>query len=633
MPLARRKVYKLDIVNMPVSYRVHQTGRMYDARNIFSNQNTVETRHGTSRWNSTAIEANDVDSVTFFENNAGTQHVIAKVNTSLYKVPSTGASTAIKTGLTDGQKHRAVTFNGRHLIAAGSDGLYSYDGTTFTQLGQSPPSAPTAGVSGSGNSITAGTYQVATTHYDSTNGFETNIGVASSTVTITGTGEQIDVSGIDTSAANANVDKNRIYLKDVGNEGAWLFVAEQNLGVATYTITTDPTSTSTPPTKNAAPLSGGAKYPVMFGKKLVYSGNTTFPSDVFFSEEYIPDAFDDTTTRTVIKASGNGPVTGLGVGFFNDSNLNPYLCIFKKNSIEVYSEIGGNPFVTQISNEVGCISHDTIQVIKGDLYFMSSKGFHRIRNGELVKNKNGDAYDIANGDINDIFTKNGYIYEVNKSQFSNFFSVYYPTLNHYMTFVSEGSNTAIDKCYNYELDIAGFRPYVFPQQFYGACVGEDGSGENIVLFAAKDGYIIQHSVKESESDVLQSGSTQAIDDFFLLYWVAGDDQDATYNYGELAGRGLVSDTDITVKAFLNYSMQLPSEYAFDRNDSETGFILDISKLDEGIFTDGRTISKFRAGIYKTASSLLLGFYLGVENKNMRLIELQLDVSKNGNRNV
>ena len=157
-------------------------------------------------------------------------------------------------------------------------------------------------------------------------------------------------------------------------------------------------------------------------------------------------------------------------------------------------------------------------------------------------------------------------------------------------------------------------------------------GVDIVLFAVQDGFILKHSVKEAYRDVLADNTTQAIECFTHLYWLGGEDMDASYNFGEVLMRALQSSTNIEARYFLDYKYQNPIIENFDFSGDETGFILDVSKLDEGILTDGRTVVRYIGGVYRTSQSLLLTFYQNTINANMNIIEAQLDVSKNGNPN-
>ena len=317
MPQRLRATIGIKPAKLAVSYRVDAENKMRDARNVCSIQDMLRTRNGVQRLNGTAISSSNVLSVSFYKTLLNARKYIAKAGTSLYSVAETGSSSAIKTGLTSGLKHRSIIANGRCIITCETDGLFSWDGTTFTQLGQAAPSTPNV-AAGTG-SLADSTYKVGITFYSSTIGFESNFTDSSAVAT---SSQGIDVSSIPATAANDLIDKVRVYLRDDTANGAYLFITELSLGTTTYTIAANSTSTQTPPTTHAPPKSGGAKYLTTFGKKVVYSGNATFPSEVFFSEEYIPDAFNDTDTAIVIKASGQGPVTGIGTGFYDNSNMN-----------------------------------------------------------------------------------------------------------------------------------------------------------------------------------------------------------------------------------------------------------------------------------------------------------------------
>lgn len=656
MPQRLKQTFQFKNLNLPVSYNSQVKNKMRDARNVFTNRDRLDTRHGVSRLNNFAAGAyafflddskldlnkldsgnfvsdesvlSDIKSVTFFKKTDNTSYYIVKAGSSLYSINNSDVHQFLVNGLDTDLKHRAITMTDRHIIAIGTDGLYSYDGTIFSSLGQdSSDTAVTVAASGSGNTLTASDYQVAFTYYASSIGFESNLSVASSTVTVT-SGEQIDVSAIPTTASNSLIDKKRIYVKDVTNEGAWLFWSEINLSVTTETIDEDPTSSQTPPTKNARPLGANAKFIEKFGNKAVIAGINGYESDILFSEEYLPDAFDDSSTRIVFKANGNGPITGIKVGYYTQDNLSPYLCVFKKKNIDVYSSIGGSVSYSTISTTTGAINQDTIQEINGDIYFMSESGFHIISNGRLYE-KNNQAVKLSDSDIDSIFTENGFTYELNKTDFDNFFSVYYQSLNQYMTFVSESGTTLINKSYNYEFDIQGFRPYEFYLNYFCACIGEDALGNEIVVLGGKNGRFYKHGIPVDKYDVDLSNTATNISAYAQLFWLEHEDFDSTLNFGGMIIKALTSANDITVNCWLNYHLSELYGKAYSFNDSEGSFILDESYLDQDFLSDGRTIVKtLSSGIYKTAKSLLVGFYQEGQNKNLGILSCQIDASKNG----
>ena len=635
MPLEKRDIFKTRAFSQPISYRVDENrDRLRDASNVFSNQNRLETRFGMSRFNDTS-GGGSILSCSYFKKSNGTRYYIAKIGTVLYKFETTGAWTSIKTGLSATTKHTAKTFNDRHIIACEADGLFAYDGTNFYSLGQAAPSAPTVAASGSGATLPSATYRVKYSFYSTTTGFETNGGAASANQAIT-LGQQIDVSAIAATATNPTIDRVRIYLQDVTNLGAYLFIAEQALGVTTATITAQSTSTMVAPTANGEPLSGGAMFLAEFNRKLITFGNPSYPNDGSFSETNMPDAFDQATSnRLVLHVSGNGKGTGLAVGQLQstDGTLEPYAVFFKAKSTSVYSEIGGISKFTQISDQVGCVCHNSIMVKNGDIYFLGYKGWHRIHNGNFIKDKNGDVVTLGLGDIDDIFHSPGYVFELNKSQFSNFFGCYYQTLDQYICWVAEGSGSTFIKSYVYEFQSKGFKSYTWTVAATCCMVVEDSSGDDIVLFGDANGYFYKHSIKETQrSDVDTSNTETAYQAFAQLMWRDGDDYASSYDFRDLIIRAVTSENDIDGKSWVNYNLENITAHTLSFPDPTSGFVLDLSELDEATFSDEREIVQTQVDINRSGYNILLGFYQQVVGGNLNLISAQLNGSKNGNNN-
>jgi hypothetical protein len=571
-----------------------------------------------------------VISITYFKKSNGTRYKIVKAGTVLYSVSAVGAHTAIKTSLSPGAKHRAITIGDRHIIAVESDGLFSFDGTTFTQLGQEAPTTLTAAAAAGGSLTTSSAYRAAVTFYASSIGFETNA-FSAQDVTVSGANLRLALSNIPLTAANALIDKVRIYLKDVTANSAMLFVAEIDLGITTYNIDTESISTQIPPTTNAAPIAGGAKYLALFGKKVAYTGNGVFKNDVFISEEYLPDAFNDTETASTLEIPGQGENTGIACGLYDNSYLNPYLAIFKKTSITIYSELNGNPTQVTIDDHVGCVSHDTIKVRNGDIGFMSENGWYVIHNGSLIK-KDGMPKPLGDGDIDDIFSREGWSNQLNASQFSNFFSAYYSTLGHYMTFVAEAGNGSFLKAYNFEERIGGFRVYDFKMALTCACEGEDDGGNQCIFLGSTKGFIYTLSVKNSRVDDAQSYVPQSIPTIVYLPFIVPGDDSVTYNWRALVLKAIQSTDDFTVSAYPSYSLLTSESISYDFSNEASGFILDLSQLDVDSLGDERVPVVYAADLNRTGEVMIIKFSQDVLNANIGLISCQINYNKNGNRN-
>jgi hypothetical protein len=628
------KAYKH--LSVPVSYKVLDDDFLLDARNVFDNKGITETRYGIKRYNTTSLNG-AILSLSYFKHSNGTGYKLAKVGTVLYSVAASGAATAIKTGLSATTKHRAVTLNDRHIIAIEADGLFSFDGTIFTALGQVPPTTATAAVSAGGTLTPSINYQVGLTFYSSITGFESNV-YQLTYVTTTAANKQIDISAIPATATNATIDKVRVYLKNMGTEvlsaNAYLFVTELALGTTTYTITTPTISTIVPPTKNAPPLSGGAKYIALFGKKIAIAGNATYPSEVFISEEYLPDAFDGlAASQVVLQASGQGPITGIEVGFYDQQFLNPYLVLFKKTTTTIYSELNRIPSLVTLDGHVGCISHDTIKIRNGSVAFMGTDGWYLITNGAFVKEQNGTPARLGGGAIDDVFSRKGWTNEVNIPQSASFFSAYYSSDAHYMTFVSEGASTEIKKAYVYEERIGGFRVFDFTSKLTCATEAEDDNGYQTIMIGDTTGTIFTYSSRNSRSDEDYNGTAQSIPALVLLPYLRPGEDASTYNFRTLAVRALASTSPITVKTFPSFSLTAFDSFQYDFPNTGTGFILDSSQLDVDAFGDERTPVTYMADINSTGETIMIGFYQDVVDANISLISAQITFNKNGNRNL
>ena len=640
MPLSRRAQKKISDFNLGLSYRAQDTKpNLRDALNVYTNQGRLDTRHGYSRLNSTSL-GGKVLSCTHYGKADGTIYNIVKVGTELISVSFTGAHTTIKTGLTATTKHRAITFNDRHIIAIEEDGLFSWDGTSFNPLGESAPVGGSTGASeytlsgtGSGSSLPDATYGIKATYYSTTLGVETEASEARSQA-ISGTAYlRVTNAGLDTGVGNSLFDKVRFYLADETAAGDYLFSFEADIDFTTGDIGAVSTSQTEPPTDCSAPLAGGGKFFTEFNRRVVYAGSNSFKNDVFFSSIEAPDCYDFTLAgNKTINIPGSGKVTGISTGLYNGNALDPYLVIFKKRSTHIYSEIGGNSKFVTIDNQIGCVSHDTITVKNGAIYFLSERGWRAVFNGNMVKDPSGDATTLSRGDIDDIFTYKGFGYEINKAQLENCFSAYYPTLDQYITWVAEGVNPVFSKQYVYEYDLNKFKAYTFSINATCAMSGEDQDGNQAVVFGDDAGYLYTHSVEELKTDIDSSETDVNIPAFALIWWIPeSGDYDATYNFRELIVRAFTNSDLITVKAWQGFNQTDTYNYSLDFSQA-FGFVLDESLLDEGILTDERQIITARADINLVSESLLIGFYQEAADASLGLLSLQLDLSKNGNRN-
>lgn len=630
MTLKKRAIKSYRSLNVPMSFKLMDQNKLSYAQNIINNDDVQETRYGLKRFNSTSLGGPAI-SQSFFKKANGTAYRLAKVGTTLYSVQSTGAHTAIKTGLTSTTRHRAVTFIDRHIVAIEGDGLFFFDGTNFSELGQAAPAAPTATMAAGGNLVDGTDYRAAITYYSSTTGFESNY-TETATVTGTAVNKTIALTSIPSTATNPSIDTIRIYIKDMDAPTAFLFVDDIALGTTTYNITAMSTSTITPPTTNFPPQAGGAKYLTIFGDKIAYSGNSNFPTEVFFSKSYQADAYDNQDVPGILLASGQGPITGLASGFFDDTKLEPYLVVFKRNAITIYSELGGVPAQALIDENVGCVSADTIRLGNGLIYFMSDHGWRVIKKGTLVKKSEKGIeipYTLGSGDIDDIFTRAGADFELNSDRFSFFFGAYYTISSAYITFVNEGRSEDFLKAYVYEEKVGGFRAFTFKYKIVSACDSEDEDGNQCILLSDETGYLFTYSIKNPRYDEDISLNQLSIPAKVSLSYIQPDDMTTSYNFKTLTLKALTSETPITVTAFPGYDTGNFEQGSFDFTNPGSTFILDVSQLDIDKLGDDRTLVTVKGDLSLTGETLLLVLEKDVVGSNIGLIAAQVELNKNG----
>lgn len=652
MPLNRRALVKIPKFDLGLSYRIDEKGLYYrDAKNAMMSNGRLEKRYGIDFLIKDSVgdspNFGSTNSVSYFKNVNGADFYIFKAQTALYKVDNDSTTFVTLNGsypFNADSKHRGITLNNRHFIAAGSDGLFQYDGHNFSKAGQQQPSAVTVATSGAGYSLPASVYSVQITFYASSTGYEGMPSSPSNTVTVTA-GQRIDISGIPTTAENTFIDKVRIYAKRTGQVD-YFFYKEIPIGGSVATIEQDTNSTQSPPEDAQALPVGGAKYMTEFNGRLVIAGNSQFQNEAIASNIDDPESFPDGETALRIAVSGDGPITGIATGLFNDTVLDPYLVIFKESSTWVYSEIGETSRLVKLNANIGCVSHDTIIVRNGDVYFLSRYGWYGISNGRIIK-KDGQPYSLGGGAIDDIFEDSGVSQYINRQKLSEAFSVYFQNQDVYVTFLPlNGSNEFYD-AYVYNFGKDNFLKWTFPVNMVGAATAEDSLGQEIILLCQRNPtwsidrpsclFKMSRNVPYSdtyypENEDNPTKVTAAIDWNVLLGWIDGDDYDASYDFREFLLRLKRYQPNITVKVWVDYTYSYNQEQEMELPEPDATFILDESYLDIDALGEGNDAVTARVDLCASGENVLIGLFQNETNENIIITSGQLNFSKNGNRN-
>lgn len=616
-----------------------------DAENCMIAGNKLEKRYGIDFLIKDELgdspNFSRTNSLSYFKNDNGDKFYFFKSGNYMYRIDPNDPTNLIQldSALNEETKHRGVTLNNRHFFAIESNGLYQYQENDFTIAGQQSPSTPNIAAA-SGGTLT-GSYQVKISFYSSRTGYESL--PCSATGLLSASSQKITVSNIPTSATNKTIDKVYIYLKK-STSSTFNYVGEVNLGTTTFDITQE-SSSSQVPSEVASLYPGlGAKYLTIFDQRLIVAGADDFKSDVFFSEQDDPESFDSAGTRLFI--AGDGPITGLATGLYNNTVLDPYLVIFKEKSTWIYSEIGGQPSLVRLNNDIGCVSHDTIVVKNGNVYFMSRFGFYGISNGRFIS-KDGQPYVLGGTGISDIFEEKDFIYAINKSQISKCFSTYFHTQDLYMTFIAESGSNEFYKCYAYNFATDTFMRFKFPIPMVDAVTGEETSGEEVVIMLQsrntvninRTTTVFKFGKNNDYKDVYYPDEDNAvkhempISAYAILNYLDGQDFDATYNFREFLLRLKRGQAPLTIKTWKNFTLQDMDSQEMDVPNPDNTFILDESYLDIDSLGEGRDAVTARVDLNQVGENLSIGIFEETIDNNIVILSAQLNFSKNGNRNV
>ena len=273
----------------------------------------------------TASSAEPVLMTTVFNN-----YVIAARGTNIFSSASTTLTTKIAsaTGMTG-----SGTITVKSTTSFSSSGTLFIDSEQFTYTGKSATSF--TGVTRAANSTTAADHSAKA--------------VVSETWTTRDSGR--------TSASKYSFEK----FNFDGNDK--LIVVDGN---------NDPTvfNTSLSATDVTASSVEGAKHVVAFKNHMFYSGMSSTPQEVVFSQPFDEDAFSSGSGAGSIKV--DDVIVGLKV--FRDN-----LFVFCENRIFQVTGSSSSDFaVKPVTRNIGCINGDTIQEFAGDLIFLGPDGLRTV---------------------------------------------------------------------------------------------------------------------------------------------------------------------------------------------------------------------------------------------------------------
>jgi len=131
----------------------------------------------------------------------------------------------------------------------------------------------------------------------------------------------------------------------------------------------EPLTDRSPPTKG--------RYISSFRNQAIIGGNLENQNTIFFSDVLSPEFFPFGNQFDVNSVAGD-VISGIAPN-------NEVFIIFKKKSIHLLSGdiSNGNIRVDQVSNDIGCVAHASIDEVRGSLFFLSDLGPRKITGGQL----------------------------------------------------------------------------------------------------------------------------------------------------------------------------------------------------------------------------------------------------------
>jgi len=305
-------------------------------------------------------------------------------------------------------------------------------------------------------------------------------------------------------------------------------------------------NTSLTATDVSASSVAGAKYIAAFSDHMFYSGMSSTPQEIVFSEPFNEDGFSI--------ASGSGSIkvddTIVGLKVFRDS-----LFIFCESRIfKLTGSSIANFVVSDVTRDIGCINGDTIQEFAGDLIFLGPDGLRTVAGTAKI----GDV------ELGTISSNVQSIFNENISSASEFDSIVIPDKTQYRIFFTKSGTPdattkgviCVLKGQRFEFaELRGIKP-ASTDHFVS-------NGDVIVLHGGyADGYVYRQEVGDTFDGVNIAGKYRSPDLTFNDPGIRKHMQRVIINYAP--------ESAIDADLFLRYDYEdanaaRPAAYPLDSN--------------------------------------------------------------------
>jgi len=336
---------------------------------VFDDLGGVQTRQGYSVLNTAAVGANPCDGLFTANWNNGNQSMLAFFGTDLHVLSGTTFQTvASSEGIyTTGTAKNCGMYQNVVFIGDGNEPSYKYDEGVFTRHGIEQASAVADGATRVAGGNLAGDYNYALA-FVNTQVVAGNISTGSVTITASGAGESILLSGVPVPPQSYGVDAKWLYRTIAGSgvSAPYYFVASLPVSATTYTDNIASASLG-----SEADTDQGKPPPYEFSvvhQERIFCNDSQNPQYLWYSNLENPFVFG--ATNFIKIADGDGEdITGLGV----QGNS---VVVFKENSVWVIYFPDTNPanWVRLKTNaKYGCASHRSILEYEQQLMYLGQQ--------------------------------------------------------------------------------------------------------------------------------------------------------------------------------------------------------------------------------------------------------------------
>ena len=297
----------LNTKNTPPTLPMNESPDLNDV--VFDDYGAVGTRNGTLLLNTAAIASASIDMLESYVQNDGTRMLLAGCASGIHALSGTTfAPVTESTGLyTAGVAIHYAQQNNVMFFQNGTQRPYKYNGTEFTNAGNSAPTGTVSLVCGAAGTLT-GSYDYA---FTAVNSYAAQSDYAVLAASLTVAAGEIILTDIPTWPASSGVNTVNLYRNTAGASGVYWLVTAISNGVSAYT---DNNSDSTlvieaPDDQGQMPT---VKYMVSYKERIFCAGNATNPMRLYFSKATEPEVFPSTNYIDV--GTGDGlPIKALAV--------------------------------------------------------------------------------------------------------------------------------------------------------------------------------------------------------------------------------------------------------------------------------------------------------------------------------